>query len=85
MTVIAEYLKLNRAASALSGIHLYQPYFQIVVQLNYTHSQLLQVLTQLYSDLLESGDLVQFDRTGLLSLKDGWICTYDGVLTLKNY
>ena len=46
------------------------------MQLNYTHSQLLQVLTQLYSDLLESGDLVQFDHTGLLSLKDDWIRPY---------
>ena len=48
MPDIEDYLKLTWEAVELAGIHLYLPYLQIDVHLNYTQCNFLEFMPQLY-------------------------------------
>ena len=73
MVDIDEYLKFIWAGVGILGIHLYEPYLNIIIDLCTPQSKLLQIFPQLYSEMLDSPAVFcDIQVPALKSLTAGW-------------
>ena len=76
MEDLEEYLTFSWAAAGLLGIHLFEPYLNLIIDCNTPHSDLLKIFPEFYFEMLQPGDLCQIDAPGLKSLEKGWHAPY---------
>lgn len=75
MADLEDVLKFAWASLALIGIHLYEPYLYLIIDLNTVQSQLIGVFQQLYTELMNASkrkSLCQLKSPALRSLEAGW-------------
>ena len=68
-------MKFAWACLGLIGIHLYEPYLYLIIDLNTVQSQLIPLFQQLYSELNESknhGNVCQLQSPAFKSLEVAW-------------
>ena len=75
MSDLEEVLKFAWACLGLIGVHLYEPYLYLIIDLNTKQSQLIPLFQQLYSELTDSkshGNLCQLQSPAFKSLEVAW-------------
>ena len=73
MADLEDFLKFSWAAAGLLGIHLYEPYLNLIIDCNTPHSELLRIFPEFYNKMLHpSLTFSQLESPALKSLTDGW-------------
>ena len=75
MADLEEVLKFAWASLALIGIHLYEPYLYLIIDLNTKQSQLIGIFQQLYDELMDANkhkSFCQLQSPALPSLGTAW-------------
>ena len=73
MIDIEDYLKFIWAGAGLLGIHLYEPYLNLIIDLNTPQSKLLTVFPHLYDEMISpSASFCKTDVSAFESLAVGW-------------
>jgi hypothetical protein len=75
MADLEDVLKFAWASLALIGIHLYEPYLYLIIDLNTVQSQLIDVFQQLYIELNDASkhkSFCQIQTPALNSLEAAW-------------
>ena len=79
MADLEDFLKFSWAATGLLGIHLYEPYLNLIIDCNTPQSELLKIFPEFYNEMLNPGEIFLFMKLGqsaFRSLRDGWQCPY---------